>query len=350
MFSKSIIGMDIGSSSIKLVELSDGKNKRLKKIGIEPLPNGAVVDGGINNTAVVIDAMSGLLKRMKIRPIGRKAAISMAGSSVLVKKIWLPAANPGELFDLINAEAEQSFHADLNELYWQHTVLSEVPDDQGDIPILLVAASRDIVDQVLDVIRSVGLRTAVVDCDVFSTLNLLEYNLGILPEPSVVINIGAKSTQLGFVKEGEYLYTRDVAFGGDDYTETIVSTLNVNKKTAESMKIEAVEGNASDELMTVINDLNAQFTSQIATTISDFVQASSDVDDKPGGLYLVGGGSKVIGLDAAIAAEVQSPTQSINPFHKIDVNKSNESLEYVLEKGHLFGVATGLALRKIKEN
>ena len=129
----------------------------------------------------------------------------------MMKKVYIPQGLVGgELIELVSLEAEQNFHADLRELYWEHLILSDVPDSRGEVPVLLTGVSKDVVDGYIETVRNVGLRVGVVDCDVFCVMNSFEHNYGYEDKVKVFVNIGAKITQLSIVNAGEYLYSRDI--------------------------------------------------------------------------------------------------------------------------------------------
>jgi len=198
------------------------------------------------------------------------------------------------------------------------------------------------------------MRCGVVDCDVFSTSNMFEYNYGVVPGLAAIINVGASTTQVSVVAGGEYLYTRDVPIGGDEYTYQISEVLGIDQGNAETLKVAASLGDnsAPQELQQVIGDLNDQLVSEIQMTLDYFSQSGevSLEDSKMNNLFLTGGSSRVLGLDAALAAAVQVPVQILNPFQNIEVNPKKFQMNYILMQGHLYGVAVGLGMRAMSDN
>ncbi len=352
MFSKSLIAIDFGSSAIKLVEFADPKAQKLKNAGLETLPANSIVDGVISDADEVTNCVSELMDRLKISKFGRRAGISVGGNAVMMKKVYIPEGMAGgELIELVSSEAEQNFHADLRELYWEYLVLNEVPDSQGEVPVLLTGVSKDVVDGYIEAVRNVGLRVGVVDCDVFCVMNSYEHNYGFQDKIKIFLNIGAKISQMSIVNAGEYLYSRDINFGGDDYTAAIKENLDLSFENAETMKISAsqIGGEQNPEIVNIISEVNNQLSGHISNSIADFLQMDNNFGGEMDSIVLSGGSSKVLGLDAAIAAELQIPASIMNPFAGVDLKKSNASMDYLLEQGHLFGVASGLALRKFNE-
>ncbi len=210
------------------------------------------------------------------------------------------------------------------------------------------------VEQYLSVVHSVGMRCGVVDCDVFSVFNMFEYNYGTIPGLAAIVNVGASTTQVSVTSAGEYLYTRDVPIGGEEYSNRISAALGVDIENAETLKVAASigEGSAPDEVNTVIGEVNDQLVSEIQMTLDYFSQSGEVLVENSAmtSLFLTGGASRVLGLDAALAAAIQVPVQILNPFQNIDVNPKKFQMDYVLMQGHLYGVAVGLGMRAMGDN
>ncbi len=353
MFNRSLVAIDIGSSAIKVVEMTGQKQKKLRAIGLELLPAGAVVDGMIQNLETVETVLKNLLKKLKIRTGGRRAALALSGSSVLIKKVGIQAKN-ADLAEQVFYEAEQHFQADMAEIYFDYTELDAVVSAGTEQPVLLVGAKREMVEQYIGLMRSVGLRTGVVECSAFSVSNMFEYNYGVVEGLTALVNIGAATSQVSLVTHGNYVYTRDLAIGGDEYSRRIMELLAVDRANAETLKVAVSQGDGSvpDELHKVLGEINEQLVAEIQVTIDYFFQ-SGDPASKDTGLtsiFLTGGGSRILGLDAALAAALQIPVQIVNPFQRVDVNPKKFQMDYILMQGHLYGVAVGLSLRAIGDN
>jgi type IV pilus assembly protein PilM len=348
MLNRPFVAIDIGSSAIKVVELGGAKQKNLRALGLEVLPAGAVVDGMIQNQDAVEGVLRELLKKLKIGTRGRRAALALNGSSVLIKKVQVQVKD-NELAEQVYYEAEQHFQADMAEIYFDYTELPPAAGETGGQPVLLVGAKREMVEQYIALVRSVGMRTGIVECGVFSAANMFEYNYGVVEGLTAVVNIGASITQVGLVANGDYVYTRDIAIGGEEYSRRIMEVLAVDRDNAETLKVAVSQGDGSvpHELHKVLGELNEQLVAEIQVTIDYFFQ-SGEGAAKGGGLtslFLTGGGSRILGLDAALAAALQIPVQIINPFQRVEVNPKKFQMDYILMQGHLYGVAVGLGLR-----
>ena len=347
MFLKSpMIAIDIGTYGVKFVEIS--KNRTLKAIGTELLPEGVIVDGMIQDNEIVEKSLKKLIKKLKIRTFGKRAAVSLGGSSVIIKKVNYPNKDDLELADMIEAEAEQHFQHDINELYFTwHTFRS----NPGIIerPVILVAAKRDLVEQYISVVKSVGIKIGLVDCDVFSIFNAFEANFGIVEGLIAIANIGASSTQVILIGNGHYLYTRDIPIGGNTWSGSIASGMGIPLERAEAMKIAAGEGDISSGIanhlsMTKITD---QLVSELKVTIDFFFQSGEAPLDisQLNAVFLSGGGARTPGLESAIAQVMKTPVSIINPFQKTHIPKKF-SQDLLASQAGLFNIAVGLSLRE----
>jgi type IV pilus assembly protein PilM len=355
LFNRPLIAIDVGSSSVKVVEISGKGDRKLRAIGLELLPEGSVVDGVIQNQNIVESVVKGLIKKLKIITTGRRAAISLGGSSLLIKKVGFPPmASSAELHEQIFYQAEQHFQHDLDELYFDYSEISKLPDHTGNIPVLLVGAKREVVEQYLAMVKSLGMKIGVIDCDAFSVSNMFEYNYGTVDALIAMVNVGASATQVSLLSRGEYLYTRDISLGGNDYSNRVMGVLGVDRTNADSLKVAASMGDDSipAALSDVINEVNQQIVSEVQMTIDYYIQNGDGPPEfnKVSHVFLSGGGSRTLGLDAAVAAALQIPVQITNPFHRIEVNPRRFQMDYILSQGHLYGVAVGLALRGMNDN
>jgi type IV pilus assembly protein PilM len=349
MFNRSLIAIDIGSSAVKVVELGgSAQQRKLKALGLELLPQGVVVDGAILDVDAVTGALRSLVRRLRLATVQRRAAIGLSGSGVFIKKVRILPTKDSTIEDQVVYEAEQQFQHDIADLCTDFYQMGP-PLASGEVQMLLVGAKRDVVDQYLGIVNNLGLRTGVVDCQVFSIANMFEFNYGTVESIVGIVNVGASSCQLSLVSKGEYLYTRDIPIGGDEYTRRIMEIMNVDRENAEALKISAssMDAGTPAELSTIIQETNEQLVSEIQGTITYFFQSGEAPADAAGisHLFMTGGSSKVSGFDAALAATLQLPVQIVNPFHRIEVNPRLFPTEDVMAQSHIYGVAVGLAMR-----
>jgi type IV pilus assembly protein PilM len=346
LFSKKteVIGIDIGSSSVKLVQLKDLKGSyELLNAGIVPLPPEAIVDNTIMDNATIVNAVKSLVTSLGVKV--KDVACSISGNSVIIRKITLPVMPAEELEDQIAWEAEQYIPFDINDVNMDFQILSPDSIDPSKMVVLLVASKRDIINDYLAVFNEAGLSLSVVDVDSFAVQNAFEINHDAGAEDVVaLINVGASVMNINVVREGISLFTRDVQMGGNLYTEEIQKHLGVSGSEAESMKILAVEANNS-ELLDVLGKVNETITQEIRRSL-DFYNSTAS-DDRITKVFVSGGSSKGYKFIESVSDKIGIPVELINPFAKLKYNEKDFDPEYLQEIGPLMAVTVGLAIRRV---
>ncbi len=242
---KSVVGLDIGSSAIKAVELKPaGKGFRVAAFGTEPVPADSIVDGAIIDGAAVADAIRRLFQAHPFKT--NEVVASLSGNAVIVKKISLPTMTDAELATSIYWEAEQYIPFDIQDVNLDYQILGPAAGGgtTGTMDVLLVAAKRDKIADYTGVIAQAGRVPVAVDVDVFALQNAYEINYGLDPGSVVVLlNAGASGININILSGDQSLFTRDISIGGNAYTEAVQKELNLPFAAAELLKRgEAVEG------------------------------------------------------------------------------------------------------------
>jgi type IV pilus assembly protein PilM len=341
---KEIVGIDIGSSSVKLVQLKESKGAyQLQNVGIMPLPSEAIVDNSLMDTTSIVEAVKTLIKSLNVQ--AKEAACSISGNSVIIRKISLPAMTAEELEDQILWEAEQYIPFDINDVHVDFEILSSDLIDTGKMTVLLVASKKDIINEYVAVFNEAGLKLVVVDVDSFAVQNAFELNYDNEFENVVaLINIGASIMNMNIVKEGVSLFTRDVQIGGNLYTEEIQRQFAISGEEAEKIKI---SGQYPDQakLQDIITRVNDTLSLEIMRSL-DFYNSNAN-DQKISKVYMSGGCSKVSQLAVAVSKRLGLPIEIMNPFCKMKYNEKEFDPEYLQEIGPLVAVAMGLAMRRL---
>ena len=340
---KEIVGIDIGSSSVKLVQLSEQKGSYiLKKVGLLPLPAEAIVDNTLMDSSSIAETILKLVDNLEVT--AKDAACSVSGNSVIIRKIALPAMPPEELDDQIHWEAEQYIPFDINDVNVDFQILDSDPDDPSKMNVLLVASKKDIVNDYMAVFNEAGIKLSVVDVDSFAIQSAFELNYDVEPEEvTALINIGAGIMNLNIVKHGVSLFTRDVQMGGNLFTEEVQKQFGVSSQDAERIKITG-EGVDATRLAETINRVNETLALEVRRSL-DFYNSTAG-EGKIARIYLSGGGAKVATLPEAISQKLGTPVEVINPFQKIKFNEKEIDPEFVQQIAPLVTVAVGLATRR----
>jgi len=341
---KSAVGLDIGSSSIKLVELKPTKKGyRLVNLGMAPLSPETIVDGAIMNSPAVLDGIKGLLTELKVKT--REVITSVSGTSVIIKKINVPMMTEDELNTQIQWEAEQYIPFDINDVNVDFQILG--PSDEGQMSVLLVAVKKDMINDYTGVLTESGLNPVVVDIDAFAVGNMYEINYP-LAEGEVLglVNIGSNFININVCRDGVSIFTRDISSGGASYTEEIQRQLSLSFNEAEAVKKGAgVEGeNTPKEVFDIIGVVSDSISTEIQRSMDFFGTTNPGVSVNR--LCLCGGASRTHKLLEAVSARLGIPTELIDPFKKVECDPKIFDPKYVANLSSASGVAVGLALRR----
>ena len=343
---KDVIGLDIGCSSIKLVELKEDKNGyKLQNLAISPLPPEAIVDGALMDSVTIIDAIRDAIGASKTKT--KDAVTSVSGHSVIVKKISLPFMTEAELEESIQWEAERYIPFDINDVNIDFQIFGSTPENPETMDVVLVAAKKDVINDHVSVIMESGLNPVIIDIDSFALENMLAINYEIeKEEPIAVANVGASITNINIIKNNVSAFTRDIFKGGNQITEEIQRQLHVDHEEAEHIKVGTkVDLTSQPIIQNVLKTASESLANEIGNSIEFF--QSTTTYEKIAKLYLSGGGSKIKGFDIILQQQVGIPVEVVNPFKKIDYSGRNFDMEYLREIGPIMAVGVGLASRKV---
>lgn len=345
-----LLAIDIGSSSIKMVELT-GKStaKNLKSFNVEMIPPGLVHDGMIQDPVAFQEHLNRIARSVKGRE--RRVSLSLGGSALVIKRVAIQTGKDIVIEEQIPYHAEQAFQLDPSNLYFDWVVLPSRADRPESTDVMLVGARREIVEQYVTCIREAGLRIGVIECSAFSAANIFEHNYGIIEGLVALISVGASHTQVSFLLDGVFQFSREIPIGGEVYTRRIMETTNQSYDAAEAQKLAASTSvGASAEVAAIFTEVNEQVVYDLSSTVTYYLQSG---EAPPGAVlkyvFLTGGAARTPKLDSAIAAGLQAAVFQLNPFQKINVNDRQFPIDHLVSIGSLLGVATGLGLRTFKD-
>lgn len=353
-FNKNLIAIDIGSTSIKVVELlGSGQSRTVKNIAIEPLPPSSVVNGMISDVDAVYGCLEKVFKKKKIRTRGRRAAISLGGGAVLLRKISVrPEDLEEDIDDYIFSEAEQALQHDVDDLILRYEKLQQ-PTHADLESYVLAGAKREMVEQVLDVVRRFNMRTAIVDADTFCLSNLFEHTYGSISGLVAIFNVGSANSQLVILNDGQYAFNRPIQFGGNDYTLALSQGLGVDPGQAEQVKIETSlsPSTCQPEVKGIFEEVGKKAVDEVLNTVSFFLQSGDVSPDITGleALFLSGGAGGTFLLDRALSKGLDKPVKIFNPFQNIQIDGRKFPLDRIMNNSTLYNVVLGLGLRKAED-
>ncbi len=338
------LGLDIGSSHIKAVQLKEKRSGyELEIFEMAPLSPDIIVDGSIIDSLRLIEALKELVKKAKIKT--KSAVISISGhASVIIRRISLPEMGEDELGEFIKFEAEQYVPFDIEDVILDFQILGP-KDEPGQMDVMLVAVKKDIINEYVTVVKEAGLNPIIVDVDAFALSNMYEINYQIEPGKNVaLVNVGARAVNLNMVKNGVSVFTRDSSIGLNVVTEALQKEFNVSYENAERIEkgldVEGVSPEAAQHIMTASSE---EILNEITRSIEYF--QTTTFHEEVSQIVLSGGGAllkdfyKALGDKAGIEVLIAEPFKTINIPKRFDRG-------YIDEIAPLAAVAVGLALRR----
>ena len=350
--SRNVVGLDIGDSSIKVVELKElgkGRGFQVVRLGWEPLSAEAIVDGAIMDAQLVTETIQRLFQRCRIKP-STPVATALSGHSVIVKRISLPVMSEAELAESIHWEAEQYIPFDIEDVNLDYQILegASLSPGEGNMDVLLAAAKKDKINDYASVIGQAGLNLATVDIAAFAMQNAFEANYEFSPDSVIsLVDIGSAVASISVLHGGTSVYWRDINIGGNAYTDAIQKELNLSAEQAEQLKRgEEIEGIPYERVLPILSAVNEDIGTEIQKTLDFFKQISAT--DKPlDRLYLTGGTAQVVHMKESLGERLRTQVELLNPFRKIPPVGRDATAELVNEMMPTASVAVGLALRKL---
>lgn len=342
---KDTVGLDIGASSIKAVQLKRTRGgHELVRLGIAPLPPETIVDGVIMDSGTVISAIQQIFQENQIKT--KDVVVAVSGHSVIAKKIKIAKMKPEELGEAIQFEAEQYVPYAIDDVNLDFQILGAPAADASEMDVLLVAVKKDVINDYLSIISTAGLRTVVVDVDAFALENALE--LAYQPAPDQVValvNLGAAVMNINILQGGVSEFTRDSPLGGNRYTESIQKMLMLTYDQAERLKLgEEVDGKGFNDALPAIEMVHAELAGEIRRSF-DFFRSSSHSDNIHQAI-LSGGCARLPGLVEYLTENLEVPFEVANPLRMVKADAKKFDPEYLEVIAPQLAVSVGLALRQ----
>lgn len=340
---KGLVGLDIGSSSVKAVELMKKKDTyELGSVGLEPLAQDTVVDGAVMDSLAVSQAIEKIFTEQKVKT--KNVATSVSGHSVIVKKVTMTYMEETELFDRINVEAEQHIPFDIADVNLSFQILETNPAANS-MEVLLVAVKKDKILNHTNVLTQAGKTPTLVDIDAFALQNCYEVNYEPADDLTVaLLNIGASVMNIAIVRGHIPLFTRDVSVGGNQFTDALQKELDLSFEDAENLKKGAeVPGVSEEQKNSVLKSVSEILVLEIQKTF-DFFRATATAENIQR-IYVAGGSARIPGLVDLLREEFSVPVEELYPFRKVVYNPAKFNDDYIRELAPRLAVAVGLGLR-----
>lgn len=349
---KLLVGMDIGTHSIKVVRLkSKGKGYQLLNFGIMPLRPETVIDGNIVDASALVEAIRNLIRMEKIK--AKEVATAVSGQSVIVKRIRVPQMTEKELSEAIQGEAEQHIPFDIADVNIDFQILPARQDDDEraihQMDVLLVAAKKAKIRDYTNLLTAAGLNPVVVDIDVFALENEYEATMGQDPDVVALVDIGATTMNINILQAGYTLFQRDIAIGGHRYTAAIQKELHVSYEQAEALKmgVGIADKRSQEEILSIMASVSEEIGEEIQRSFEFFrTTAADEVIDK---MVISGGCAKIKGLDRFLSNRLGLPVSVADPFRGLYYSDKVFDPAYLREMAPVAAVSVGLALRRMHD-
>src|SRR5215475_5127223 len=312
---KPLVGLDIGSSSVKAVELTNVKTGyELTGFAYESLGPDAVVDGAIMDAPAVAESIRRMTGKFKPKTV----ATGVSGHSVIVKRFVVPAASTEEVEASIQFDAEQYIPFEITEVNLDYQVVGPgtTSSEEPGMEVVLVAAKKDKIQNHTNVISMAGRNPEIVDIDAFALQNVYEANYLQVPHAAVaLLNIGASLLNINITKGGMPLFIRDVSVGGNQYTDILQKELQLNFQEAEDLKLGGTKGSESEMVQVLLESITDLLITEVQKTFDFFRETypSETISQ----VLISGGTARMLGLPEKIQETFGYPTAVLDPFRSI---------------------------------
>src|ERR687886_2321324 len=339
---KTTVGLDIGSGLIKVAVIDHSKKEpELVKVAIVPLTTDAIVEGEVMDPSIVAEAIQSALTMAEVK--SKRVVTAVGGRDVIIKKIQVERVKEQQARELMRWEAEQHVPFDMESVELDFQILD--PDDTSEeMTVLLVAAKRELVESKLRMITDAGLEPAVVDVDAFALHNAFEVNYPDAMSGVVcLVNIGNEVTNINILDDGVPLLTRDIAAGTRRFREDLQRERGLSAEEADAL----LQGyDRSPHLQGIIETRGEEIAVGIERAAA-FLASSSRSANKLKAAYTCGGGSRVPGLNEALAARLRLPVEQANPLQRLRVRDGAFESLVIDDVAPLLMLPIGLALRQV---
>jgi len=349
MHSNTILALDIGASGLKLGAFVPQRGGGLELVGYairELDPDPANEEQHLNELQLQLREM---LLEMKV-PAGRPVVLSVSGQQVFSRFVKLPPVSRDKIIEMVKFEAQQNVPVPLNEVVWDYQFLGSGGDT---VDVMLAAIKTESIERIVGAVEQAGLRPELVDVAPVAVYNAVRFSYSELPPCTLVLDIGARATDLIFI-EVDRIYVRSIPTGGNAITQQIAREFELPFAEAEKLKrahafvglggaYEAPASQVADKVSKTVRSVMTRLHTEITRSINFYRTQQSG--QTPGLVLLTGGSSSITYTDEFLKEKLQLPVDFFNPFQNVSVSPSLDVGE-VAKHAHLMGAVVGAALRK----
>ncbi len=340
-----LIGLDIGSGSIKAAEIVETKHGgTLKNFGIIDIAHGAIEEGTINNPETVAESLQQLFKSSGFNE--NNVAVSIGGYSVIVKKIVVQTMAEEQLQETIHFEAEQYIPFDISDVNLDFQILGESESNPNQMNVFLVAAKKEMLDDYINLMNLAGLNPCIIDVESFALQNSFEASYDAQNQDVALIDIGASKTSLNILKNAASVFMRDVSLGCGQINQKIMSLIECSFEEAEQLKYGNTPDKLSpDDLKGIVSSVVADWCTEIRRALDFFY--STYPDDQIKRIILSGGGANIAEFRKLLATEASTEVEVFNPFQNFHIENKKLDDAFIKQVAPQAAICMGLAMRKV---
>ena len=343
-----ILALDVGASKVVLAEYSvvsgipELVNYGIERLGVHP-------DEETDSSAYVVSAIRDIMSNRGIKP--GPVLITISGQAVFPRYVKLPPVKRDKIMQIVNYEAEQNVPFPINEVVWDYQLIS---GDQGDeLNVMLVAVKTDRVTTLTDCVIAAGLDPEIVDVAPMAIYNTVRYSHPHLEGCTMVLDVGARSSNVIFVEENR-IFSRSIPVAGNTITQAVMKEFDISFAEAEELKLEHAfvafggvyagpEDDVADRISKIVRTVVARLHAEVNRSINFY--RSQHSGSSPNVVLLTGGSSTIPHMDTFFREKLKVQVDYLNPFENITVHASIDS-EAISKDAFFMGEVTGLALRK----
>ena len=343
-----ILALDIGNSKLVLAEfkITSSKNLELVKYTISPL--GFDPETTTDSAAYIVSGIRDAMRSSGIRP--GPVAVSMSGQMVFPRYVKLPPVTPDKIAQIVKYEAQQNVPFPIDEVVWDYQLVGQ---ETGELSVLLVAVKGDLVKNLTDCVEAAGLDPVLVDVSPLALYNAVRYNYSDLPGCTMILDMGARSTNVVFV-EGSKIFSRSIPVAGMAITKDVMKEFELSFEEAEQLKIahafvgfggvyEGHEVGVADRTSKIVRNIMTRLHAEVVRTINFY--RSQQGGSQPAMVLLAGGCSMIPHANVFLKEKLKLDVDFLNPFRNVAVSADIPS-DKVAEDLNLLGEVVGLALRR----
>ncbi len=344
-----ILALDIGNSKLVLAEFKLLASKSLELVNYAIAPLGFDPESTADSSAYIVSGIRDILRTSGIRP--GPVAVSVSGQMVFPRYVKLPPVTPDKIAQIVKYEAQQNVPFPIDEVVWDYQLVGQ---ETGELSVLLVAVKGDLVKNITDCVEAAGLDPVLVDVSPLALYNAVRYNYSDLPGCTMILDMGARSTNVVFV-EGNKIFSRSIPVAGISITKDVMKEFELSFEEAEQLKVahafvgfggvyEGHEVGVADRTSKIVRNIMTRLHAEVIRTINFY--RGQQGGSQPGMVLLAGGCSIIPHANVFLKDKLKTEVDFLNPFRNVSVS-SGISSDKVAEDLHLLGEVVGLALRRM---